>query len=101
MIDCRAHMLGRLASIIAKELLAGQHIVRARAARASHASARRTLAENRGLRSAAAGGLGTFRLLRAAVRCAHGAPPRPSCAACAARRSAARAAVGEATAGGA
>jgi large subunit ribosomal protein L13Ae len=30
-IDCRAHMLGRLASVIAKELLAGQHIVRARA----------------------------------------------------------------------
>ena len=28
-IDCRAHMLGRLASIIAKELLSGQHIVRA------------------------------------------------------------------------
>jgi hypothetical protein len=27
-IDCRAHMLGRLASVIAKELLAGQHIVR-------------------------------------------------------------------------
>ena len=27
-IDCRAHMLGRLASVIAKELLAGQHVVR-------------------------------------------------------------------------
>eukprot|EP00929_Paragymnodinium_shiwhaense_P095090 TRINITY_DN56055_c0_g1_i1.p1 TRINITY_DN56055_c0_g1~~TRINITY_DN56055_c0_g1_i1.p1 ORF type:complete len:181 (+),score=44.09 TRINITY_DN56055_c0_g1_i1:45-587(+) len=26
-IDCRAHMLGRLASIIAKELLNGQHVV--------------------------------------------------------------------------
>jgi len=28
-IDCRAHMLGRLASVLAKELLAGQHIVSA------------------------------------------------------------------------
>lgn len=27
-IDCRAHMLGRLASVIAKELLAGQKVVR-------------------------------------------------------------------------
>lgn len=26
-IDCRGHMLGRLASIIAKQLLSGQHIV--------------------------------------------------------------------------
>jgi Ribosomal protein L13 len=29
-IDCRAHMLGRLASIVAKELLSGQHVVRRR-----------------------------------------------------------------------
>jgi large subunit ribosomal protein L13Ae len=27
LIDCRGHLLGRLASIIAKELLNGQHIV--------------------------------------------------------------------------
>ena len=29
-VDCRAHMLGRLASVMAKELLSGQHVVRAR-----------------------------------------------------------------------
>ncbi|KAL4434217.1 hypothetical protein ABPG75_000658 [Micractinium tetrahymenae] len=29
-IDCRGHMLGRLASIIAKQLLSGQHIVAVR-----------------------------------------------------------------------
>ena len=34
-IDCRAHMLGRLASIVAKELLSGQHIVRATGTAAS------------------------------------------------------------------
>jgi hypothetical protein len=27
-VDCRAHMLGRLASVMAKELLSGQHVVR-------------------------------------------------------------------------
>ncbi len=27
-IDARAHMLGRLASIVAKQLLNGQHVVR-------------------------------------------------------------------------
>lgn len=26
-VDCRGHLLGRLASTVAKELLAGQHIV--------------------------------------------------------------------------
>ena len=30
-VDGRAHMLGRLASIVAKELLAGQHVVVVRA----------------------------------------------------------------------
>lgn len=28
-IDARAHMLGRLASIIAKQILSGHHVVRA------------------------------------------------------------------------
>jgi ribosomal protein L13 len=28
-VDCRAHMLGRLASVLAKELMSGQHVVRA------------------------------------------------------------------------
>lgn len=26
-VDCRGHMLGRLASILAKQLLSGQHVV--------------------------------------------------------------------------
>ena len=30
-VDCRAHMLGRLASVLAKELMSGQHVVRPRA----------------------------------------------------------------------
>eukprot|EP00353_Schmidingerella_taraikaensis_P012547 CAMPEP_0185581418 /NCGR_PEP_ID=MMETSP0434-20130131/18299_1 /TAXON_ID=626734 ORGANISM="Favella taraikaensis, Strain Fe Narragansett Bay" /NCGR_SAMPLE_ID=MMETSP0434 /ASSEMBLY_ACC=CAM_ASM_000379 /LENGTH=183 /DNA_ID=CAMNT_0028199943 /DNA_START=15 /DNA_END=566 /DNA_ORIENTATION=- len=30
-VDCRAHMMGRLASIVAKELLNGQHVVLVRA----------------------------------------------------------------------
>ncbi len=28
-IDCRGHMLGRLASVLAKQLLAGQYVVSA------------------------------------------------------------------------
>lgn len=37
-IDCRGHMLGRLASIIAKQLLSGQHIVSRAGAASPHFS---------------------------------------------------------------
>lgn len=63
MIDCRAHMLGRLASIIAKELLSGQHIVRAAAGDAQSCPR--------------VGGL-RRRLLAGAAACVAGQPrPRP------------------------
>lgn len=29
-VDCRGHLLGRLASLVAKELLQGQHVVAVR-----------------------------------------------------------------------